>query len=219
MRWVFRLINWIHPLLYRLRHGSGWVSRMYGQPVMLLTYTGRRTRRRRTIGLVYYLEDGDPIVAATAGGQPNDPQWTYSLRSVPEAVAQVGSDRFSVRAESLSGAERDRMWRKACELFLRFADYEDKAHRTIPVLRLHRPLVGIDGKDCSVSPLAPSFQRMESPSIPGQLTRGFWCACSCGSCGRIWTPTFYATLLTLRAVRSKDIALGCRGPRPNSDLG
>src|SRR5437870_12101471 len=80
-----------------------------GAPMVLLTTTGAKSGRPHTTPLVYLADDDRVVVFASMGGAPNNPAWYHNLVAHPEAVAEVGSDRFPVRSRITSGEERDRL--------------------------------------------------------------------------------------------------------------
>ena len=137
-QWMFRLMNRVHPWLYRRAGGKGFVAQVQGMPVLLLTTTGRRSGKART-SVLGYLRDGDDLlVIGSAGGEPHHPAWALNLRTNPEVEVQVGTDRFRVRGEWTKGEERDRLWQRLITEYPFYAPYQAKAHRTIPIIRLRR---------------------------------------------------------------------------------
>ena len=135
---MFRLMNRVHPWLYRRAGGKGMVARVQGMPVLLLTTTGRRSGRPRTNIVGYVPEGDDLLVVGSAGGEPGHPAWALNLRANPEAEVQVGTDRFQIRGEWTGPEERERLWQKITTLHPFFAPYQAKVSRTIPVIRLRR---------------------------------------------------------------------------------
>lgn len=137
MQWMFRLSNAIHPRVYRWRGGQG-VDRVQGSPLLLLTTTGRKTGRQHTV-TVSYLPDGDDLlVIGSAGGEAAHPAWALNLRDRPDAEVQLGRERFRVRAEWAGPDEQPALWKKVTTAYPFFGGYQEKAGRTIPVIRLRR---------------------------------------------------------------------------------
>ena len=109
-----------------------------GAPMMLLTTTGAKSGRSHTTPLVY-LQDGQRIVVfGSKGGAPTHPAWYHNLVANPDAVVEVGDDRYTAKATSTSGEERDRLFRTQASLMPPFAEYEKRTTRTIPVVALER---------------------------------------------------------------------------------
>ena len=108
-QWMFRLANRVHLWLYRRSGGKGFVAGVQGMPVLHLVTNGRRSGRARTNMLGYIRQGDDLIVVGSAGGGPHHPAWALNLRANPEALAQVGAERFRVRGEWTGPEERDRL--------------------------------------------------------------------------------------------------------------
>gem|GEM_PF-6275884 len=70
-----RLFVPFHVLVYRLS-GGRLLGRLGGLPVLLLTTTGRRSGKRRTMPLLHLEEDGALVVVASAAGAPRNRRGT-----------------------------------------------------------------------------------------------------------------------------------------------
>src|SRR5437764_14438205 len=91
--------------LYRMS-GGRIGGRMKGAPILLLTTTGRRSGKRRTLPLLY-IEDGDRLaVIASKGGAPEHPAWYRNLTADPQVEVEVGRRRRRMRARTAEGDER-----------------------------------------------------------------------------------------------------------------
>jgi F420H(2)-dependent quinone reductase len=127
----------VHRAILRLSRGrlTGRVGRA---PVLLLTTTGRRSGRRRTIPLLY-VADGDAyVVIASNGGAPSHPSWYHNLHGNPDDVTvEVRGTRTPVHADDVPpGPERDRLWQAATAIYKGYADYATRTDRAIPIVRL-----------------------------------------------------------------------------------
>ncbi len=108
-----------------------------GSRVLLLTVAGRRSGVPHTVPVSYVERDGAYYLAATAGGQPKEPQWVRNLRVAATATIEVGRDRKDVSVRVLEGEESDAAWRDVIvATYPAFASYEAKAGRRIAVARL-----------------------------------------------------------------------------------
>lgn len=108
-----------------------------GSLVLLLTVAGRRSGVPHTVPVAYVERDGAYYLAATAGGQPKEPQWVRNLRAAATATIEVGRERRTVSVEVLRGAESDAAWRDVIvATYPSFAAYEAKSGRRIAVARL-----------------------------------------------------------------------------------
>jgi deazaflavin-dependent oxidoreductase (nitroreductase family) len=122
----------------RYRETGGVVGHIWkeGSTVLLLTTRGRKTGKETTTPLIY-AEDGDRyVVVASAGGAPTHPGWYLNLAKTPEVEVQVADETFFARARTTDGDERERLWRKANEIWPHYAEYAKRTDRVIPVVAL-----------------------------------------------------------------------------------
>ena len=94
---VLRVFSRVHITFYRWTGGIIG-ERIFGNQMLLLTTTGRKTGQPRTTP-VGYLVDGDALViVAGAAGVAKHPDWWLNLESHPEALVQVGRRKLRVSA-------------------------------------------------------------------------------------------------------------------------
>jgi deazaflavin-dependent oxidoreductase (nitroreductase family) len=130
---VVRLGTDLHVLLYRLTGGKAQIAKY---PTMLLTTSGRKTGKLRTVPLIY-IRDGDRfIIAAAYAGSAKNPTWWLNLQHRNEALVQVMRTTVHVRAELASAAERTRHWRELVAMYPYFTEYQERTQREIPVIVL-----------------------------------------------------------------------------------
>ncbi len=123
--------------LYRRTGGKVGGRARGGSLVLLLTVAGRRSGLPHTVPVAYVERDGAYYLAATAGGQPKEPQWIRNLRAAPTATIEVGRDTRVVSVEVLRGAECDAAWKDVIvATYPSFGPYEAKSGRRIAVARL-----------------------------------------------------------------------------------
>jgi F420H(2)-dependent quinone reductase len=81
-----------------------------GIPIGLLTMTGRRSGKSRTVP-VMYLDDGTRfLVVASNGGFDAPPAWYVNLKADPRAAFRTRSGTAKVVARDLTDAERTDVW-------------------------------------------------------------------------------------------------------------
>ncbi|MFF1699694.1 nitroreductase family deazaflavin-dependent oxidoreductase [Streptomyces sp. NPDC058257] len=133
---------------------TGWVAdqaRLYeesggtkgtgvqGVTCLLLDYRGRRTGQLRRTVLIYGRDGDDYLIVASNGGADEHPLWYRNIVDEPDVRLRVGTEeRFAARAQTLSAADKARVWPGLVELFAPYADYQAKTDRDIPVVRLRR---------------------------------------------------------------------------------
>lgn len=103
---------------------------------LVLHTTGRRSGQPRKTPLSY-TKDGDTfVVIASDGGSAHHPDWYLNLLDEPDGEVDVGGHRSRVHAETVTGDERDRLWREAVRSYRGYARYQARTDRLIPVVRL-----------------------------------------------------------------------------------
>ncbi|MBX7268429.1 nitroreductase family deazaflavin-dependent oxidoreductase [Micromonospora sp. Llam7] len=106
-------------------------------PSLLITTTGRRSGQPRCNPLLY-VPDGDAyVVVGSNWGQTHQPAWALNLLAEPSAEVDVRGRRIPVRAEVVTGAERDRLWRLLVTEWPAYEAYVERAGgREIRIFRL-----------------------------------------------------------------------------------
>jgi deazaflavin-dependent oxidoreductase (nitroreductase family) len=131
----YSLLNEEHTKKYRETDGE--VGYMWnGAPVLLLTYTGRRSRKQRTTPLIFGRDGDDYLIVASMGGMPRHPWWYVNLEANPEAEIQVKADRIPVTARTATPDEKPRLWKIVNEVWPNYDEYQSRTDREIPVVVL-----------------------------------------------------------------------------------
>jgi deazaflavin-dependent oxidoreductase (nitroreductase family) len=136
----WRLVNRavdLHVLAYRLSGGLiGGRIPPFGAKMLLLDHVGAKSRRKRTIALVY-IEDGDDLVlVASKGGFPRHPAWFHNLTANPDVTVQTGPRRRKVHARRATDAERARLWPRVVDAYSGYEGYQRRTEREIPLVIL-----------------------------------------------------------------------------------
>jgi proline iminopeptidase len=124
----------------RYRETGGEVGHEWreGSTILLLTTKGRKSGEPRTTPLIY-AQDGDRyVIVASKGGAPEHPGWYRNIEKDPDVELQVKDEVFAARARTAEGDERERLWRKANEVWPHYDEYATKTDREIPVVVLER---------------------------------------------------------------------------------
>jgi deazaflavin-dependent oxidoreductase (nitroreductase family) len=137
MHRVMHTANRIGVGVYRRSGGRLGGRGAGGVRVLLLTVPGRRTGQPRTTPVGYFDHEGGYLVVGSGGGMEHDPDWFKNLRKAPVAMVQIGRNTFPASARVLAGEERDTAFRDVVVAQVpRFADYERKSGRTMPLALL-----------------------------------------------------------------------------------
>jgi deazaflavin-dependent oxidoreductase (nitroreductase family) len=97
-------------LIADFRATEGRMSgQMEGRGILLLTTTGARSGEPRTAVLGYGRHGDRYVVIASNNGAATAPGWYHNLLAHPEAIVEVGPDKFEVRASTATPDERDEL--------------------------------------------------------------------------------------------------------------
>jgi deazaflavin-dependent oxidoreductase (nitroreductase family) len=133
-----RVLHRLDRTVYRWTRGRTTFSdQVSGLPIVMLTTTGARTGRPRTLPVVG-LPDGDGLVVIASNfGQRRHPAWYHNLRAHPLVSVTVGGVTREYAAREVGGAERDRYYEYGIEVNPGWAQYGRRTgDRRIPVIRL-----------------------------------------------------------------------------------
>jgi deazaflavin-dependent oxidoreductase (nitroreductase family) len=137
--WLFaRILHRIDRPVHRLTHGRHtFASLVSGIPVVMLTTTGAKSGRPRTVPVLGIPADGAVAIIASNFGQHWHPAWYYNLRASPDAEVVIDGSRRKVRAVEAQGERRAGIWQEGLRVYPGFAQYERRAaHRRISVFVL-----------------------------------------------------------------------------------
>ena len=132
-----KAMNGVHKGLLRLSGGRlGWTAA--DMPVLELTTIGRKSGQPRSVMLTSPHRDGDRIViVASKGGEDTHPAWLLNLRENPQVtVSMKGAPGVAMIARVASPEERERLWLVVAEKQARYAGYQERTDREIPLVLL-----------------------------------------------------------------------------------
>lgn len=107
-----------------------------GAPICLLTTTGRKTGRARTVPLLFLWRGEDMVVVVSNGGSSKLPMWFHNLRATPTVDVSVADWRQERRARLATDEERTGWWPEFVDAYQHFANYEVRTDRHIPLVVL-----------------------------------------------------------------------------------
>lgn len=134
-----RLPDWIADHLRRYRETNGADGHIWrGVPTLLLTTTGRKSKKPLQLPLIYGNDGPRYVIVASKGGAPEHPGWYQNLVANPNVELQVAADKFRARARTAEAGERERLWKLMTKLWPAYDEYQSKTAREIPVVVLER---------------------------------------------------------------------------------
>jgi deazaflavin-dependent oxidoreductase (nitroreductase family) len=119
--------------LVRMFSGRGPLKR-----IALLKTVGARSGKQRTAPVAAFPDGPDQwLVVGSNSGAAKHPAWFTNLARNPDRVSiEVGGGTTKVVPEAIVGAARAEAWERILKVDPRFARYEKKTDRLIPVVRL-----------------------------------------------------------------------------------
>ena len=119
-----------------LRLTGGRISFASSYPVLLLTTTGAKSGKPRTIPLLYVRRGESVAVIGTRFGSTKHPGWYHNLRARPEATVTIKGESMVCGAREAEGDERGEIWDEATQIYSGYEKYAPRANRKIPVMVL-----------------------------------------------------------------------------------
>jgi len=127
--WVFsRVLDPLDRLTFRVTKGRRLMSSLLSAlPVAMVTTTGRRSGRTRTVPLLAMPTADGLAVIGSNYGKPKHPAWRHNLRGDPEGEVDVEGRRWAFRAVEVEDERRERIWQEALRTYPGFSAYARRA--------------------------------------------------------------------------------------------
>jgi deazaflavin-dependent oxidoreductase (nitroreductase family) len=88
-----------------------------GLPAVILTTTGAKSGKPRTVALLGIPHPDGVAVVATNYGVAKHPAWYHNLKANPAAKVTIEGDTWDATARLATPGERDEIWAKGVEIF------------------------------------------------------------------------------------------------------
>jgi len=119
------------------RHTGGRVFGLgRGEPMLLLTTTGRRSGRQHTMPLPYLSLGEKMVVVASSSGSHRHPDWYLNIDASPEVTVQVGPNMSAAKATTVTGVDRSDLWKRLVDTSPRYGAYQQQSERVLPVVAI-----------------------------------------------------------------------------------
>jgi deazaflavin-dependent oxidoreductase (nitroreductase family) len=131
----------LHRSLYEVTGGRWIVGRSLGVETILLTVTGRRSGRTRTVPLYAFAADSiaGPLswaVVATNGGAQRAPGWYLDLAARPKAIAQHRNISMAVASRVATSEETAMLWPTIVAAYPGYEGYRRRRSLGAPLVLL-----------------------------------------------------------------------------------
>jgi deazaflavin-dependent oxidoreductase (nitroreductase family) len=129
-----KLMNGVHRAVLAISGGRlGWT--VGGMPSVELHTTGRVSGIQRSTMLTAPVHgNGRWVFVASKGGDDRDPLWYRNLVAHPDAAITVRGRTLNVHAHTADAAEKAELWPQIVAANSRYAEYQTKTTRDIPVV-------------------------------------------------------------------------------------
>lgn len=115
-------------------------DKFQGMDLLYLTTVGAKSGEKRQSTVTRFADGDDAwLVVASAGGAARNPGWYHNIAAHPDQVwVEFGGRQLRVTPTQLEGDDRAQAWERITKSQPRYAGYEKKTDRAIPVVRLTR---------------------------------------------------------------------------------
>jgi deazaflavin-dependent oxidoreductase (nitroreductase family) len=130
------IAKWVYRIAGNRHRRSGY--KFQGMDLLFLTTTGRKSGQQHE-NAVSWFADGDDawLIVASAGGTAKNPAWYLNMAAHPDQVwIELPDRKLQVTPEQLDGPRREEAWQRITSAQPRYAKYQTKTDRSLPVIRL-----------------------------------------------------------------------------------
>lgn len=115
-------------------------DKFQGMELLYLTTVGAKSGEKRQSTVTRFADGDDAwLIVASAGGAVKNPAWYHNIAAHPDQVwVEFGGKQQRVTPSQLAGEAREQAWQRITRAQPRYAGYEKKTDREIPVIRLAR---------------------------------------------------------------------------------
>jgi len=105
-----------------------------GAACCMVEMTGRKTRKRRSIPLIYIPNGDEVILIASQGGMDKHPVWYRNLLADPHVEIVAEGSRRKMVVRQATDAEKAERWPVAVAVYPDFNEYQARTDRDIPLM-------------------------------------------------------------------------------------
>jgi deazaflavin-dependent oxidoreductase (nitroreductase family) len=129
--------RWVQQRMMK-QHRKSW--KFMGMDLLFLTTIGSKSGEPRTTPVAWFPGgDGTWLIVASAAGSAQNPAWYRNIAAHPDQLQiELHEGKIAVTAEQLTGTDREQAWARIVAAQPRYAKYQQKTDRELPVIRLVR---------------------------------------------------------------------------------
>jgi len=130
------IAKWVTRIMGRQHRRAGY--KFQGMDLLFLTTTGRKSGQPHEHPVARFADGDDAwLIVASASGTARNPAWYANMAAHPDQVwIELPDRKLQVTPEQLAGERRDEAWQRITTAQPRFAKYQTKTDRPLPVIRL-----------------------------------------------------------------------------------
>ena len=103
--------------IFLLSKGKIWNKWPGGFPIMVVETKGAKSKKIRNIPLIYVHQNGLPILVASLGGMPKNPNWYYNIKVYPNLKISTINGSGNYLAEEVSKDKKEDLWPLICSFY------------------------------------------------------------------------------------------------------
>jgi len=109
-----------------------------GMDLLYLTTIGAKTGEKRQTALARFPDGPESwLVVASSAGSARNPGWYHNIAAHPDQVwIELAGQQLRATAEQLDGDRREEAWQRIIASQPRYAGYQRKTDRVLPIIRL-----------------------------------------------------------------------------------
>ena len=130
--------RFLNKMMIKWHRRSG--DKFMGMDLLYLTTVGAKSGQKRESTVSRFPDSGGAwLIVASAAGSASHPDWYHNIAAHPDQVwIEVAGQHYRVTPTQLEGDERAKAWEQITASQPRYAGYQQKTDRALPVLRLSR---------------------------------------------------------------------------------
>ena len=133
-KFFLRLVTTVHGKIVKVTGKFGGGTK--DGSVLVLHHTGAKSGKERDTPVAFMNHNGGYAICGSMGGAPQHPGWYFNLKAHPDATVTIAREEIPVRARELEGEEREQVWSLFTAFDKRWAQYQSKTERLLPLMAL-----------------------------------------------------------------------------------